>query len=91
MDIAIQPLQLRFEQLKQITIYLGFLSDSRASSVMTYESLQRASSKHLCHQQTSRRIYGCELADKVESLRHILPDTAKTPVEILTYLFTNER
>ena len=32
-----------------------------------------------------------KLADEVESSRHILPDTAKPPLYILTYLSTNER
>ena len=39
----------------------------------------------------STNICGRELTDEVESLRYILPDTAKIRREILIYLSTNDR
>ena len=46
-DIAIQCLQPRFEQLKSNHNLFGFLASFKSlHSVMTYESLKKASSKH---------------------------------------------
>ena len=92
MDTAIQSLQPRFEQLISNHNIFGFLISFKSlqrDDIQTFaESLEQALTSST---DQSADICGRELADEVESLRHILPDTAKTPVEILTYLSTNER
>ena len=91
-DTAIQSLQPRFEQLISNHNIFGFLISFKSlqrDDIQTFaESLEQALTSSI---DQSADICGRELADEVESLRHILPDTAKTPVEILTYLSTNER
>ena len=92
LDTAIQSLQPRFEQLKSNHNLFGFL--------VSFKSLQRDDIRKLTTSleqaltsstDQSADICGRELADEMESLRYILPNTAKTPVEILAYLSTNER
>ena len=89
---AIQSLQPRFEMLKSNHNLLGFLVSFKSlqhdNRQKFAESLEQALTSST---DQSADIYGRELADDVESLRHILPDTAETPVEILTYLSINEK
>ena len=81
MDTAIQSLQPRFEQLKSnhnIIVFLISLKSIQRNDIQTFaESLEQALTSST---DQSADISGRELADEVESLRHILPDTAKTPL-----------
>ena len=80
-DTAIQSLQPRFEQLISNHNIFGFLISFKSlqhDDIQTFaESLEQALTSST---DQSADICGRELADEVESLRHILPDTAKTPV-----------
>ena len=92
MDTAFQSLQTRFEQLKSNHNIFWFLISFKSlqfDDIQTFaESLEQALMSSKDH---SADICGQELAGEGESLRHGLPDTAKTPEEILTYLSINER
>ena len=87
---AIQSLQPRFEMLKSNHNLLGFLVSFKSlqhdNRQKFAEGLEQALTSST---DQSADIYGRELADDVESLRHILPDTAETPVEILTVTVTS--
>ena len=83
-------MQPRLEQLKSNHSLFGFL--------VSFKSLQRDDIRKFAESlkqqlmsstDQSADICGRELSDEVESLRHILPDTAKIAVEILTCLSTN--
>ena len=77
-DTAIQSLQPRFEQLKSNHNLFGFLISFKSfqcDDIQTFtESIEKALTSST---DQSADICGRELADEVESLRHILPDTAK--------------
>ena len=91
-DTAIQFLQPRFEKLKSNHNLFGFLVSFKTlqrDDIRKFaESLEQALTSSA---DQSADICGRELAEKVESSRHILPNTPKTPVETLTYLSSNER
>ena len=91
MDTAFQSLQPRFEKLKSNHNLFGFL--------VSFKSLQRDDIRKFAESleqaltsltDPSADICGRELADEVESLRHILPGAVEIPVEILTDLSTNK-
>ena len=91
-DTAITSLQPRFEQLKSNHNLFGFL--------VNFKNLQRDDLRKLADSlekaltsstDQSADICGRELSDEMESLRRTLPDTLKTPVEILAFLSANER
>ena len=89
---AIQFLQPRSEQLRSnhnlFGLLVGFKSLQRDDIQKSAESLEQALTSST---DQSADISWQKLADDVESLKHILPDTAKTSVETLTYLSINER